>query len=442
MTQKRDEKNEISQPDTQAASLPESNGVVSPKALLSPRRLMLTLTGALFVAIGAVGFRGLGNSSSVATEEAPAAVTSPAQSVTIIEVQQQPVQRTLAATGTVVAHDMLPVLPKVSGLQIEQVLVDEGDVVTAGQVIAVLDSAVLKAQLQQAKAQLQSAEAVVQQRQAALAQAQANFAEAETNLARFQELANQGAVSQQVFDSRETTVKTELESVRVAKANIVGAEAEVQSQQARIQQLETELQQTSVKAPDSGLVAERFARVGNVTSSIDALFSVIRDRRLELEVYLPETQLPQVAIGASVQITSDSDPKLKFQGRVREIDPLIDPNTRQARLEIDLPTSNKLRPGMFLRANLILSEAPGIAAPAQAILPQPDGGSLVYRLVEGELVVAQSVEVGQMLNGTDAETSQVEILQGLRAGDQIVVAGAGYLKDGDRVNVTNLPPDN
>ena len=97
---------------------------------------------------------------------------------------------------------------------------------------------------------------------------------------------------------------------------------------------------------------------------------------------------------------------------------------------------------MFLRAALILSEASGITLPAQAILPQPDGRSLVYRLVEDDRVAAQLVEVGQVLDSADAETSQVEILQGLQMGDQIVVAGAGYLKDGDRVNVTNLSPQN
>ena len=209
----------------------------------------------------------------MAEENPPVEVTVAAQSVSIVEVQQQPVQRSLAVTGTVVAHDMLPILPKVSGLQIEQVLVDEGTMVTAGQVIAVLDSAVLKAQLQQAEAQLQSAKAVVRQRQAALAQAQANLKEAETNLERFQALAIEGAVSQQDFDSRDTTVKTAVESVRVAEADIIGAEAEVQNQQARVRQLETQLEQTVVTAPASGLVAERFARVGNVTSSSDALFS-------------------------------------------------------------------------------------------------------------------------------------------------------------------------
>ena len=439
MTQKRDMTPEISQPEPQATTPPELNGRW-PRRQPYPRRLMFTLAGALLVAIAALSVRGFSQSSTVATESAPVEAPLPAQSVTIVEVKQQPVQQRLAATGTVVAHDMLPILPKVSGLQIEQVLVDEGAMVTAGQVLAVLDSAVLKAELQQAKAQLQSANAVVQQRRAALAQAQANLTEAKTNLARFQALANEGAVSQQDFDSRDTTVKTALESVRVSEADIIGAEAEVQSQQARVQQLETQLQQTFVTAPASGLVAERFARVGNVTSSSDALFSVIRDRRLELQVPLPETQLSQVSIGAPVQVTSDSDPSLKLQGQVREIAPLIDPNTRQARLEIDLPSSDQLRPGMFLRASVILPEAPGLMVPAQAIAPQPNGSSLVYRLVEGDRVAAQSVETGEVLDGADAETSRVEILQGLQVGDRIVVAGAGYLKDGDRVNVVNLAP--
>jgi RND family efflux transporter MFP subunit len=397
--------------------------------------------------VAGVVIYGWNNSQSVAQEEAVEEIVIPKQRVTAIAVQSQPIQRRLEATGTVMAYDLLPILPKASGLQIEEVLVDEGDWVTTGQVLAVLDRAVLTAQLQQIQAQLTAAQAVVQQRQAALAQAQATLAEAETNLTRFQNLAAEGAISQQDLDTRSTTVATASESVRVAVANIASAEAEVQNQEARIQQMETQIAQTLVKAPANGLVAERFARVGDLTSNSDALFSVIRDRRLELQVTLPETQLPQVRVGAGVEIASDSDPTLKLRGTVREIAPLIDPETRQARLDIDLPSSDRLRPGMFLRATLILSQASSITVPAQAVLPQADGTSVVYRLGNGDGVSAQMVEVGQVLDSTAPGQSQLEIVTGLQLGDRIVVAGAGYLKDGDQVEVieelgTNLPMAN
>lgn len=432
--------------ESQSAILPDPELKELPpqKANSGQRRWATTLLGFVLLGITASGIRMAINAVSVAEEDETIEVATPAQSVTVAEVQQEPIQRRLEATGTVVAYDLLPILPKASGLQIEQVLVDEGDIVTQGQILAVLDRAVLQAQFQQTQAQLGAAKAVVQQEQAALAQAQATLAEAKTELSRFQSLAEQGAISEQDLDTRITARTTALEEVRVAEAEITSAEAEVQNQMARVEQWATQLEQTVVRAPAAGLIAERFARIGNVTSNSDALFSIIRDRRLELQVLLPETQLPQIQIGAPVQISSDSDPSLQLQGTIREIAPLIDPETRQARLDIDLPISAQLRSGMFLRATVILSETVGKTVPAQAVVPQADGSSLVYRLIEGEgndRVTLQPVQIGQVLDGTDADSSRLEIVQGLDVGDRIIVAGAGYLKDGDRVNVSTVLPN-
>ena len=368
-------------------------------------------------------------------DTAPAVSSVSAQAVTIATAEQAQIRRTLEATGTVVASDLLPILAKASGLQIQRVLVDEGDRITAGQTLAILDQSVLQTQIVGAEADLQAAEATVVQRRAALAQTKARLAEAEANLARYDDLSSQGAVSQQEFDTRATTAATAQEDVRVAEANISSALADVRSEEARIQQLKTQLGQAVVTAPASGIVAERFARVGDVTSGSQALFTVIRDRLLELDVDVPETQLPAVRIGSSVAISSDADPQLQLQGQVREILPLIDPETRQAIVKIDLPDSPQLRPGMFLRANLTTNVAQGITIPAKAILPQADGSALVYQLGNDNQVQAVTVEIGELLDGETSNAARIEVRQGLQVGDRVVVEGAGYLKDGDRVNV-------
>ena len=471
------------------------------------------------------------------------------QTVTVAPVESAQVGETLEATGTVVAYDLLPVLPQANGLQIKQVLVNEGDAVEKGQTMAVLDDSVLRSQIaealagvqsanstvEQAQAQVQQAQSAQQEAQAGVAQAQAGVekaiadaAQAKTGVGqaragveqakagvtqakagiasaqakldqaqrevnRTQNLATQGVISQQDLERRKTEQQTAVQdlnktkadlntaleeqnkaaeevrsalakvataeanistaraalssarakvntagaSVSSARANVGNNAASVRSNDAQVRQLQTQLEQTIVRAPDSGTVAERIGRVGDVSSGNQKLFSIIRRNKLELQLKVPETQVSQVRRGTAVQITSDSDKRIKLSGTVRDISPLVDPQNRQATVKIDLPASEFLRSGMFLRASISTATAQGLKVPAKAILPQPDGSSIVYKLVGENKVQAQPVEVGEISGGAvgDLTAAKVEVKKGLKAGDRVVIAGAGYLKDGDRVKV-------
>jgi len=439
-----------SAPDEQDAStrslekLLESSKTESSKRnfLAGKSGLLIGLGLGILIGVGVVGSRIFSNPST-ATSETTGSVTAeeataPQQSVTLASTELAQVNRSFDTTGTVAAYDLLPILPRTSGLQIQKVLVDEGDSVGTGQVMAVLDRAVLDSQLNEAQAQLQSALARVRQQEATLEQEKARQAEAQTQLRRYESLLNEGVVSREEFDSRTTSARTTQEQVRVAEANVNSAQSEVRSQNARIQQLQTQLEQTLVKAPANGLVAERMARVGDVSSSSQALFSIIRDRQLELQVKVPETQLSQVQIGAPVVITSDADARIQLQGRVSEIAPLVDEETREATVSISLPASDLLRPGMFLRASLVTSVSQGLTIPADAVLPQSDGSATVFRVVAGDSVEAITVELGELLDSGDPKTSRIEILNGLNLGDQVVVQGASYLNDGDRITLSGI----
>ncbi len=417
------------------------------------------------------------------------------QTVTVAKVETATIDITLDATGTVAAYDLLPVLPQASGLQIKQVLVDDGDVVETGQIMAILDDAVLRSQIDQAKATVESNRAIVKQKEAALSQAQAtleqslaNKAETEANLEqaqatlaqsqtklaqaeverkRYQDLSDQGAISRQEGENRTTDAATAQETVHVAQANISSAkakissaqanitnaqanidsaqanlnsaQADVRSSQARVQQLETQQEQTLVRSPSQGIIAERIARIGDVSSNTQKLFSIIKDGRLELQAKIPETQLAQIKIGAGVRISSDADSRIKIQGTVREIAALVDAQNRLATVKIDLPASNILRPGMFLRAAIKTNSTLGIAIPVKSVLPQNDGSGIVYRLVGEDKVQAQKVQVGEIISSGigDLANAKVAIKSGLELKDQVVVSGAGYLKDGDRVKIVS-----
>ncbi|MBD2777043.1 efflux RND transporter periplasmic adaptor subunit [Iningainema tapete] len=461
----------------------------------------------LFVGIGlgvAVGIGGLRLLSNRPTTQSPTTnkVTqaAPTMTVTVASVETTRVARVLNTTGTVAARDLTPILPQVNGLQIKQILVNVGNSVQAGQVMAVLDDSILQEQIRQAKADVESKqadvaskqadlvskqaavtsveaavksnEAVVQQKQADLGQANARLKDAQINFKRTQQLVNQGALSRQQLDTAVTTLDTATEGVRLAEANIRSAEANVssatanigsaqanvriavanvnsaqaavRSSAAKVEQLKTQLGQTLVRAPVAGIVAEKLARVGDVTGvppqtqvatvvgGSQKLFSIIQDGQLELQALVPEVQLPQVKIGATTQVTLDADSRVRLQGQVKSIEPVVNQQRREATVKIDLPPNSPLKPGMFARAAITTTTTTGMAIPQKAVLPQADGGVIVFMLSGEDTVRAMKVEVGEILIG-----GRVEIKRGLKLGDRVVVDGAGYVKDGDRVRVVN-----
>ncbi|MEH2039335.1 efflux RND transporter periplasmic adaptor subunit [Nostoc sp.] len=454
------------------------------KAWLKP----LFLGTGLGIAIALVGMSVLNRFPSRQQSAVADKKVNPAMTVTIATVESARVVRTLKTTGTVAASDLIPVLPQTNGLQIKSIPVNvkEGAFVKQGQVLAVLDGSILQSQISQAKADVESKQAdvaskqadvvskqadllsnkaIVQQKQADLAQAKARLEEAAKNYQRYQQLADSGTISKQELDTRSYNVKTAIEvvnlsqeNIRSAQANIGSAQAninnaqaivnkakaDVKSSAAKVQQLQTQLGQTVVRAPVSGVIAEKLARVGDVTGvppqtqvgtvigGTQKLFSIIRDEKLELQAKVPETQLTQVKIGASVQITSDVDRRVRSQGRVRDIQPQVNDQRREATVKIDLPPTTLLKPGMFASAAITTNSGMKMVVPQKAVQSQADASVIVFILSAENTVRSQKVELGDPGNN-----DTVEIKSGLQLGDRVVVDGAGYLKDGDLVRVAN-----
>lgn len=489
--------------DLEPLSLPEKDKA-SRNWLSGGRSMAIGIGIGVVLAVG--GMRLLGSQpTNVPAKEAPTTTSSaPAQSVTVANVETTDVDQSLKATGSVAAFEMIPVSPQATGLQIKEVLVDEGDFVKTGQVMARLDDAVLQAQLTQAKAsaaqaearlaelrtgtrkeeiarsqaRLEQAEARLRESQASIprqieqAEAQVASAQARLNLAEnryksYQSLVEQGAVTKDRFNEAESDYRSAQASLAeaqqrlaqsrntnnpeidqlaavVAEAKqelsqlkagsrpeaITQAEAQLAQAQGQVQAVTAQLEDTQVFAPASGKVAERNARVGDVSSPSTKLFTIIQNGRLELLLKVPENQLKQIRTGQSVKITSDQNSKLNLTGKVREIDPVVDEQSRQATVKVDLPTSASLKPGMFLQGTITVSAATGLTVPSKAVLPQADSSAIVYKLQGDGTVKAQPVQVGEIMSG-----ERVEIKSGLSVGDRVVVKGAPFLKDGDKVEV-------
>ncbi len=452
--------------------LPLSSPIAHAESSPNQFKLAHLLLGAglgVAVTLAAVGlFKPAVRSPGSPAAQSTAAVTPAAlTAVTLATVTAAPIQQTLAATGTVEAAEMLDVRAANGGLQIRQVLVEAGDVVTPGQVLAILDSTVLQAEIREASAQTQAAaaklaelqsgsrteeisraEAGVRSAEAEIQRAESDLTLANQRMQRNQALAREGAIARDQLDELLNQARSAEASLSQAKAalqqsgqqlnelkagpraeTLAQAEAELEANRQRVQSLQAQLEQTQVVAPRGGKIAERLARVGALASG--KLFGIIDAQQLELHLELPETQLGQVRLQQGVWISRDtSGEKLPLIGRVQAINPLIDPKTRMATVKVSLTESAMLQPGMFLRGAIITGARRGLTIPTDTVLSQPDGSSRVYRLNADRTVSAQTIEVGELL-----PNQQVEVKKGLSETDRVILKGAAYLKDGDRVEV-------
>ena len=335
-----------------------------------------------------------------------------------------------------------------------------------------LDDSVLQAELQQAFAQVQQAQARLAELkagareeelaraqeniavvQAEIVQAQADLELAQAKLKRNRQLEEEGAISRDSLDEfvndelvRKSNLQRNQARLREAqqrlrelekgarKEVIAQAQASLVEAQARVKLIQTRLKETIVTAPVAGKIAQRNARVGDVASvsGSQPLLTIIQDGRLELEVRVPENELKKIVSGQQVKLSSTANPNLNLIGIVRDINPIVDRESRQGIVNVDLPTDNSLKPGMFIQANITTATQPRLTIPMEAVIPQNNGQGKVYQLQEDNIVVAQQVTLGEIVNN-----QAIEVLSGLNSGDIIALKGVNYLQNETMVEIIN-----
>jgi RND family efflux transporter MFP subunit len=308
----------------------------------------------------------------------------------------------LAADGSVAAWQEAIIGSELGGLQLADVLVNVGDVVKRGQVLARFASEGLAADLAQHEALADGANAAL--------------AEAAANADRARALFASGMISAQQSTQA-------LTAERSARARLLSAQASVRADQIR-------LAQARVVAPDDGVISSRHATIGSVASPGMELFRLIRQSRLEWRAEVTSADLERVRPGQPVALTGANG--VQVGGRVRMIAPTIDPVSRKAIIYVDLPAPCGLRAGMFATGQFELGRAPALTVPQRAVVTR-DGHDLVYRIVAGDKVVQTRVTLGRRL------ADQVEILNGADPTMTLVDQGAGLLDDGDTVKVVAAP---
>lgn len=366
-------------------------------ALGSTRLKWLVLAGLLFVAIigAAYYFLSNGEAGTVAGGDD----RSQAPSVTVITPGQASVEGMITASGSLAARRAMPIGVVGEGGRVVAVLVEQGQWVRAGQVLASIDRSVQSQQARSAAAQIDVAKA-----DASLAQA---------NLDRALQLVERGFISKADVDRLTATRDA-------ARARVAVAQAQYNELLARNARL-------NIVAPADGLLLERNVEPGQtVGAGSPPLFVVAKDGAIEMLARLGEEQLARLTVGVQAEVVPVGSDK-RFTGQVWQIEPTIDAQDRQGTARIALAYAPELRPGGFAGATIKTGQINAPILPESAVLSD-EQGSYVYIVDKDNKAQRRGVKTGPITS------SGITIASGLDGTERVVLRAGGFLAPGETVN--------
>lgn len=353
---------------------------------------------ALIVAIYLLMHRG-------AEDQLAPSKASQAPVVTVIAPGRTTITGRISATGTLAARREMPVGIAGEGGQVVQVLVEPGQWVGAGQVLAIIDRSV------------QAQEQVSLGAQIRVAEADARLAQA--NLDRALKLVSRGFISRADVDRLTATRDAANARVQVARAQLGQA-------QARIRRL-------NIVAPAAGLVLERNVEPGQVVGSgSGVLFRMARGGEIELLARLSEADLAAIGPGVSAQVTPVGSER-SFTGQVWQVAPVIDAETRQGTAHVALAYAPELRPGGFASVEISAGTVVAPLLPESAVLSDNAGKSYVYIVGRDNKVQRRPVKTGAI---TD---DGIVITEGLSGTERVVLRAGAFLAPGETVKTKPAP---
>ncbi len=378
------------------------------------------------------GFAILAASPARAVETAAvpdAAAIAPA--VTVVPAERREIVERAVVTGTLVPRDEILVAPEVEGLRITELLVEEGDRVTKGQVLARLSQEMIVTQEASNVAAVARAEAAIVQAKSQIVQAEAANIEAKQSLERAQSLAKTGNATAAVLEQRVSAAQGAEGRLAAARGGLQSAQADLATARAAGSEIALRRARTDIRAPEAGIVNRRTARVGaSVTAAGEPLFRLIARGEIELEGEVPETSLARITVGDPASL--DLDDGRQLRGKVRRVYPEVDRATRLGKIRIRLADDPVLRIGAFARGTVEVARREGIAVPVSSLLYAADGRASVLVAKDGR-VEARTVTTGLSSEGF------TEIRSGIAAGETVVARAGSFLRDGDRVRAVPRP---
>lgn len=343
--------------------------------------LMLSLTAALASGCG------VGEASVTPDAEIQAATPIPVETA---RPSRTDILATYEATTTIASDADAPVVAKVGG-EVIRLLVEEGDSVTSGQVLAELDGERLRLEMLSAKA---------------------NLDQVRSEYARYTDLAARGLVSEAMFEGLKYDLEALEATYELARLNF---------------------EYSKIRAPIDGVVSSRDIKLGQSVNTSDVTFRITDTSELLAYLQIPQAELGKFSAGQSATLTVDANPDATYTATIARISPTIDVRngTFRATAFVD-NRSGDLAPGMFARFSIAYERHADALVIPRAALVEEDDQTSVYVVADGE-VSRRTIQVG-IESG-----NLVEVVGGLTGEEEVVVTGQSSLRDGSKVLASSSP---
>ena len=349
----------------------------------------------------------------------------PTTRVVIASAGRRAVERAYEASGTIRGRNTAVLTSKIVA-NVREVRVHAGDLVRAGQVLAVLDDSDTQAAVRRARAALEGANEARVEAENAVRAADAGARVASANHGRMERLLAQQAVTQQMYDEAEARQRSTLAERDAANARVRGTGARIEEARAAVAGAEAALGYSRIAAPFAGRVIDRRVDPGSQASPGMPLLVVEQEGALRVEAAVDESLASLIHLHDPAHVDLQAA-GVRVDGQIAEIVPAVDPGSRAFLVKVELPADAlaSLRPGMFARVRFPLGTEERLVVPTAAVLP---AGQLdrVFVVEQGRARV-RLVTVGQRA------PDFAEMLSGIDPGENVVVAPPASLRDGDPV---------
>jgi RND family efflux transporter MFP subunit len=361
--------------------------------------------------------------------------TGDPKAVTLLTVEQKPLEQLVTAMGTLAAYEEATISAKVPG-RIRAMNIDLGSIVRAGQVIADLEPRDAQLAVEQAEAALAQARArlgldpsgtdenVKLEQTATVRQAKATLDDAEAKLNRAKALFQQGVIAKAQLETAEADYKVALSRYQDSSEEIRNRQAVLLQRKSEVEIARQRLKDLSIKAAFDGMVKERRANLGEYVSSGSPIATIVKVDPLRLRVEVPERNAKQVRSGQLVRVSIEGDANT-YTGRIVRISPSISAQNRILLVEAEVRNNGQLKPGAFARADIVTDAGTmAIAIPQSAVV--------TFAGIEKVITVQDGKAVEKPITTGRKSGDLVEVLTGIKAGEQIVVQ-PGNLQSGQPV---------
>jgi HlyD family secretion protein len=344
--------------------------------------------------------------------------------------ERKPIAEDLTVTGSFAAGELVLVSPEIEGLSVTEFLAEEGDAVKKGQVLARLSASSVDISIIQTKASLASNDAAQNQAKNQIEQAQISVDRTEADLNRTKKLRTSGVATQETFDTRQAAYDLAVSQLSNAKLGLEVAKANRASIVAQMDELDLRKARTEIRSPVDGYVSRRTVQVGGIASgSKEPMYNIVANGTVKLLAEIPESDLPRVKVGQKASITVNGMDKA-IMGEVKLISPEVNATTRIGTAHIKVADDIRIPLGAFGRAKISLAAAQGVALPLTAVT-FGDNGPTVQIIKDGH------VQVRKVITGL-VGTNDIEITDGVTAGEIYVARAGSFVRDGDSVTPVML----